>query len=326
MSYGPLALIVAFAAYALVNMAAAAVALVIWRAARRDADGVSAAARARGLFMVRLLPVTASLVLVAGVVSPAFHLFEPRGQDEPVGASLAALAASGLLLFAVARARAWRASRATRRLVRAWVGEARPLSLDGARLNACAVDTDFPVVALVGLLRPRLLVARRVLEACAPKEIGAIVAHERGHLAACDNLKRLAIRCCPDVLALMPVGAAMERAWVRAAEDAADDHAARAAGARAEDLAGALVKVARLASGDARLSLPASTFYDGGGVERRVRRVLSDERPTSVVAGWLVATHAVGVLAALTVAAGALEPRFLEAVQQAVEVLVAVLP
>jgi hypothetical protein len=118
----------------------------------------------------------------------------------------------------------------------------------------------------------------------------------------------------------------MERDWAKAAEEAADDHAARSASARAADLAGALVKVARLASGGALMPLPASAFYDGGGVERRVRRLLSGATPATRMPGWLLAAHACGFVLVLMAASGAIEPRFLQNVQWVVELFVAHLP
>jgi Zn-dependent protease with chaperone function len=104
--------------------------------------------------------------------------------------------------------------------------------------------------------------------------LAAVLAHEEGHLAARDNLKGLLLRCCPDPLALLPLGDRLCRAWAEAAEAAADEHAARAGSPRALALAGALVKVARMAPPGRRASLPATAFHDGAGIARRVKRLL----------------------------------------------------
>ena len=262
---------------------------------------------------------------MAGVVLPAFHAFEPRGHDETVGASLAALSAVGALLFAGAAVRGWLSARATRQLVRAWSARACPIALADAPFPAARVDSAFPLVAIVGLLRPRLLVARRVLEACTPQELGAILAHEAGHLAAFDNLKRLLMRCVPDVLAFTPVGPGIERDWADAAEEAADDHAARTAGGRAVDLAGALVKVARMVPGRGHPALPASTLCHNETVERRVRRLL-DRAPGGSAAPWLFAARGLVSLLVAVAVAGALDTRLLQHVQHVVELVVANLP
>ena len=76
----------------------------------------------------------------------------------------------------------------------------RPLALADTSMPAYAIDTDAPVMALVGVLRPRLLITRPVLEALTDEELRASVAHELGHWRAWDNLKRLAMRAAPDLL------------------------------------------------------------------------------------------------------------------------------
>lgn len=43
-----------------------------------------------------------------------------------------------------------------------------------------------------GILRPRLLITRPVLDALTDEELRACVAHELGHSRGWDNLKRLA--------------------------------------------------------------------------------------------------------------------------------------
>jgi hypothetical protein len=59
-TYEAMLLVVVFAAFAVANVTMSGVAALLWRAARRDADRLSPAARARGLFLVRLLPAGAT--------------------------------------------------------------------------------------------------------------------------------------------------------------------------------------------------------------------------------------------------------------------------
>ena len=57
----------------------------------------------------------------------------------------------------------------------------------GARRHAMpafAIDADAPVMALVGVLRPRLLITRRCIDALTDEELAASVAHELGHWRA----------------------------------------------------------------------------------------------------------------------------------------------
>ena len=326
MTFWALALVVGFAAFAVASTTASTAIALAWRAAGAATDRLRPVVRARLLLAARLLPALVSLVVVAAFVLPAFHRFEPRGQDEAVGVSLAALAAAGAALVVFALARAWRAARDTRRFVRTCSAGARPLAVEGSAVQATAVDTRFPLVAIVGLRRPRLLVAGRVLSACTPGELRAIVAHETSHLQSLDNLKRLAMRCCPDVLSLTAAGAAIERAWMEAAEEAADDHAARVLDDGATTLVLALLKVARMTPAGPPASLPATALHRGDSIERRVRRLLQAPPPEAAVPGWWHAARGLAVLTGVLALAGALDARLLAGVQAAVELAVTHLP
>jgi Zn-dependent protease with chaperone function len=90
------------------------------------------------------------------------------------------------------------------RLGRRWLREGRPLELPGAPAAAYRIRDPFPVVSVVGILRSRLFVAEQVVERLSKSELEAVLAHEAGHLAAHDNLKRLALRLAPT---LPPAGA-----------------------------------------------------------------------------------------------------------------------
>src|SRR5438093_1171007 len=84
------------------------------------------------------------------------------------------------------------------------------------------------VARLARTTRPRLFVAQQLCDALSPVELSAALAHERGHLAARDNLKRALLRACRDVLTIVPAGRTLDRAWAESAEAAADEHAAGA--------------------------------------------------------------------------------------------------
>jgi Zn-dependent protease with chaperone function len=285
----------ALGTFAVVASLLSLVSVTAWRAqlARRGAEPFDAAPRARALFLLRLLPTLGALVAVFAFVVPAFLLFEPHDADEPVEGPLALLAGAGALLIASGAARALLAWRATRRLARAWHRRAEPLDLPDAPAPAYVFEHAFPAVTLLGVRRPRLFVARKVLDALEPDELRAVLAHEAGHLAAGDNLRALLARACPDPLALLPVGARLTRAFMRAVEAAADDHAAGADPARALDLASALVKLGRLAPVGARLARPLGaavgagiTDGDSDGLAERIERLLAraDGRARSIAA------------------------------------------
>ena len=62
---------------------------------------------------------------------------------------------------------------------------------------AFRIRHSFPVVSVVGILRPRLFIAEQVLEHLSSAELRAVLAHEAAHVSAADNLKRLVVRLCP---------------------------------------------------------------------------------------------------------------------------------
>jgi Zn-dependent protease with chaperone function len=261
---GVLLAIVAFGAGSLAGAAATA---VVVRA--MDLRRLSSAA----LLWLRLTPTLTGLAVALGLFLPAWVAFEPRQSTEAARAALVVLAAATGLGGALGMARGLWAFVRTRRALSSWVGDASPHLIAGAPAPVQVIDHAFPLVALAGLVRPRLLVARQVLAACDPEELSSVLAHEAAHLAARDNLRGLLIQSTPDAFGLLPSARRLEAAWREAAELEADARAARAEPGRVA-LAGAIVKVARLAAAGPPLTVAVPGLHDGGPIERRVRRLL----------------------------------------------------
>ena len=261
----------AFAWFLLLNAAAtAAVTVVAAWLSRRERSASPAL-----WLSLRLTPAVLSLAFVAIVFLPSYWRFEPREDVEGFDLTLTALALLAFTVIGAAVARgviAWR--RAARRIEQ-WMRASRPLALAGTSMPAFAIDTAAPVMALVGVLRPRLLITRPVLDALTDEELRAASAHELGHWRAFDNLKRLAMRAAPDLLAATPAARAIERRWAAAAEHAADRIAGQSGQARCA-LASALVKVARLTPPATSIAEPISALLDGGDITSRVQRLLDD--------------------------------------------------
>jgi len=266
--------VVALSTFVLASAAGSIVAAV--SAKRRLSE--SPAAHARMLFRLRILPAAVALAAMAqGILS--FVVFEPRSEQEAVGVVLTVLAASGVGLYALATARWARVTMATNRVLRTWMRTATPIALPGVAVPSVAIDVAFPVVAVVGMLRPRVVVARQVLAHSSPAELRAIVAHERRHLENRDNLRRAVMACLPDPLSMTPLGNRLTSRWHEAAEEAADDAAGEPDPKGRCDLAAALLNVARLAAGQPAVYLPASALYRGEDLERRVRRLVGGPAP-----------------------------------------------
>lgn len=269
--------IVILSAFVTANAVASMVTAWQWRRAHMPEAPLD---RAAFLFQLRLLPLVAS-VLWAALAMSSFFVFEPRSQTERIGEVLIALAVVGGALLLTAAGRVTSTILRHRRLLGEWLRHASPVTLPGVTIPTLAIDTAFPVVAVIGIIRPRLLVARRVLDACPPDELAAILDHERGHITRHDNARRLLLFALPDPLSWTRIGRAMDAAWHDAAEEVAD----QAPGAGRGDagrvaLAEALVRVARMVPAGQMLSeLPANALYRGEPLERRVRRLLDPIPP-----------------------------------------------
>ena len=255
--------------------------------------------RSQVAFGLRLLPSIVAGAVVLAFLLPSYLLFEPRDVAERPGAALVAMALAAVVLLGAGLRRALASWDATQRVVTAWMREAVPVGLSAAPAVAYRVRDEFPVVSLVGTLHPRIFVANQVLEILSPGEVQAALAHEVAHLRSRDNLKRLILRSCADLLAFLPAGRRLEREWLQAAEAAADIQAAAGDEAKALELGAALLKVARLMSiAPGQAGLAVSTLHDGAEVGSRVRRLVSGPQrlETSGRALGLVAWAALFVL------------------------------
>jgi Zn-dependent protease with chaperone function len=305
--------------------ASAAVAIVTNRANR--ANGARYARRsALLLLLLRLLPSAASVLFVALVFVPSYWKFEPREFTEgfDLTLTLAAAAACALSVSAfVQGAIAWR--RAMGR-ARAWTQTAEPLAVDGLGIPAFRVEAEQPVMALVGIVRSRLLVTRGLIDALTPEELAVSIAHEIGHHRAWDNLKRLAMRGAPDLLGWMPAARRLEHAWAAAAEHTADAGASASADRAARfALASALVKIARLMPPPPSFAEPISTLVGDGEIASRVRRLI-DEAPPRDAASRPASPARLALAVAAAVSLALAYAPLLATVHRATEVLVHHLP
>jgi len=256
-----------------------------------------AAVRAGALLRLRLMPMaTALAVLVFAAVG--LYRFESRDGDEVLGWTLWGLGGFGAALVAVIVGRLVRLHWRTRALVRTWMADAAPLVRPGLTMPAFRLSTGLPVVAVLGIVRPRLVIDQTVLDSCSPDEVAAILAHEQGHVRRLDNLRRLAFAAAPGV----PWPTGLSQAWRDATEEAADDEAAATGPDTRFHLATALLRVSRLAPQTDRwqTELPASALYRGEGLERRVRRLVdTPDTPSPQSYPWVVAVAVVAFTAGL---------------------------
>jgi beta-lactamase regulating signal transducer with metallopeptidase domain len=258
--------VVSLAWFAGVN---ALVSVVVWVIVRRWRH-VNEPTRPSVLLAIRLLPASASMLVVAAVLVPAQLALEPRDAGETLGWLWYAMAAIGAALLLRSVWRAVVVARASRMLT----ADCQAYMRDGAILHEVEVVAG---ISLAGIIKPRILIGRSVRSHLTGAELDIAIAHEVAHREAFDNLARWSMLCAPDFLAKSEVGSRLEHAWHVAAESLADATAARGDETRAVQLASALVKVARLAavSGQRAPAPSWSTLNDSELLERRVERLLA---------------------------------------------------
>lgn len=221
------------------------------------------------------------------------------------------LASASLLLFLVVRtvarlAGGFMASIRVQRWVRA---QRTVLPSTASETRICAgrltvIDLAEPLAFSVGLLRPRIVVSRGMVEQVSASELDAILAHEEAHCRNRDNLGLLAARVFSRCVRFIPgAGLAVTR-FGRALELAADESARRRTG-DALLVAESVYHVACLVSNRvARAGStgfapgPVSAFAPEGGVTERVRALTSGSRRAS---RWRVAGAGLVLVVALSI-------------------------
>lgn len=246
-----------FGCFYAVHLAASFASVVAWRLLERRAAKWRARLRSDVLCTLRLMPLVLAATVSLAFVLPAFLAFEPWVSTETVGLKLAIIAVVSAAGLVAATARIFASWWRTQRLVKSWLKGSSPEVIDGFDIPAYRIEHEFPVLAVVGIFRPRVFVAEKVLAGLEEDELRASIAHELGHIAARDNLKRVAMRVCSDLLVL-PFTKRIDVAWSEAAEAAADSAAATRSAAL--DLASALIKIGRLAPEGCDYKLPAGAY------------------------------------------------------------------
>jgi hypothetical protein len=283
MHYERLLVLACFAAAA-VGSAGATLIVVVSRVRLRSAiERRTARTRAHVLFALRAFPFLAGLLAMVAV-GTAFLRYEPRNTTEEPGVLLLLGAAAALGCCVGAAGRLLHAARQTALCSRVVARVGERIDLAGFPAPVYRVHAGFPVAAVSGALRPKLILSSSVLDGCPADELRAILRHERAHVQRRDNLVRLVMLGLPDPLGLMRAGDDILRAWQDAAEEAADEDAGMGSEEARSSLAAALVRVAKMAGGPPPGWMPALALFDGDRLERRVRRLLDPEPPASTLA------------------------------------------
>lgn len=227
--------------------------------------------KANLLFSLRLLPLALACVVTFGLALPSFLEFEPSSTREGMSLRLMTLAIFGALLLAGMLARGVNILRATREAHRGWRAHSEKIDIPALHLPVYRVENGASLLAVTGIFRPRIFVAREITEALSRDELEAALAHEVAHVSSCDNLKQLLLKITRAPRWLKALYSA-DAEWTSASEIAAD-YGALAEGATVLDLSSALIKVGRLKRPPAGREAVASHLAPGacsGALEMRV--------------------------------------------------------
>jgi Zn-dependent protease with chaperone function len=275
--YYLLAICLAFSLLLILHLAVSVTASAIWRAISPFAARSSARRREQITFVPRVFPAVSAVLFVLAFLVPAYLLFEPYSACETISLKMAAIAIASAAGVAFATFRVYRTWSLTRRLTNSWLEQSDPIQLEGVDIPVYCLRHPFPVIAVVGFVRPRLFIASQIFDSLSGEEFRAAIAHEYGHLRSHDNLKRTMLQVCRDLL-IFPFGRRLDREWAINTEAAADEYAAKAGdGSTALNLAAALIKIARIVPGGARPAMPLASYLideRDGHLSDRISRLI----------------------------------------------------
>ena len=265
-----------FALLLVLNLLISSAATVLWRILAPNTGNWTARRRAQTIFALRIFPFASALIFVVAILLPAYLLFEPHTSGEVVSLKLGLIAIASSIGVIVASYRVFGTWWKTRRLTSNWLKNAEPIKVTNVSVPTFRMLHPFPVIAVIGMFRPRIFIAQQIFDSLDDEEMQAAIAHEYGHLAARDNFKRTLMRVCRDLL-VFPFGQSLDREWSENVESAADEYAAQKGNLTAISLAAALVKIARIVPHGTKPAMPSGAFLitdQTDFVTCRIRRLL----------------------------------------------------
>jgi beta-lactamase regulating signal transducer with metallopeptidase domain len=239
---------------------------------------------ARFLLVVRFLPLAVSAVVSLGICLPSYLRLEPGATEENVGTGFILAAICGTIILTLSLLRACRAVSAARRFTRQCDEICSEVCYHGTNLPIDVIECDAPVLLLVGVVKPRLVFSRAVMDVLSPQQIDSIIGHEQAHLVSRDNLKRLLLMLSPEIIPFVRCFDTLDHAWAQFSEWAADDDSSAGDPERSISLAESLVRVARMGAPPRPLPLFTSLVPPDQDLSARVNRLLVP--PSSELKSW----------------------------------------
>jgi Zn-dependent protease with chaperone function len=276
------------ASFFLVHLALAALIILATPAALRIAGYIRSSAAARLLFVLRVLPAGLGALIVAGLCVPSYLRLEPTtATSEEVGVLCLGFAMLAVVLWMGSFIRGLRAITRSVQYLQYCQRTGSKTDLPGEPSPVWMLDEPAALFAIGGIIHPRLLISRQVINVLSGDQLAAAVRHEQAHWMSRDNLKRLLVMLAPNPLPFLHGFAGLERGWTRYMERAADDWAVGGDAGRSLSLAAALVRVSRLGIALRPSSLVAPLLADDEDLAARVERLLSPASRTETNPSWM---------------------------------------
>jgi hypothetical protein len=263
-----------FASFFVLNLAASLLVCIASKSVLRFAESSTSRGAARFLLALRLLPFALAVLFVVVLCVPSYLWLEPAVTSERVGVFCVALGFLGATTWLISIARTAGSLIASLRHILLCRSAGQETLIAWKSSLVLLVEMETPLLALSGLLRPRLLISNSVLRNLSAEELDAALSHEMAHRASRDNAKRFLLLLAPDILPFVRPLQSLERSWSRFAEWAADDQATSGDPRRAVSLAAALVRVARMGSSPPLPYLSTSLLACDRDLSARVDRLL----------------------------------------------------
>lgn len=287
-----LCLSICFAMAAFLIVVGTVAAETTWRCLRRIGFDPRVLNHSSLLFAIRTLPISVPAAVVLCGVLPSFLAFEPRQTVEKPEWWILATAALAFVFIGFMICRLASTLFITWRTARRWLRSARKLDV-AAPIPIYALRDPSSLVAVIGIVSPRMYIGTRILDCLGEEELRAAIAHELAHVHSLDNLKQALL----SATRFSPSFGEIDRAFRNAVEIGADSRAMRV-GISPLDLSAAIVKVARLKFAPALPAIAASHLVpdlEASTLQLRVEHLqaaLEDAPPRRAVdpCGWLAAS------------------------------------
>ncbi len=289
----------------------------------RMAARMKPSSAARLLFFLRIAPMALTLFALLAFCIPSYLWLEPQAAGEKVGFVCVLMAGLGSAIWVLSVTRVFSAVRGTVQYLQQCERHGRQIEVPGEPSPALLLADETPVLAVAGVVHPRLVISERVMSGLNLEQRDAALRHERAHRTSRDNIKRFLILLSPDMLPFFRTFTTLEHSWAKFTEWAADDQAVEGDSHRALWLASALVAVARMGSKPTLSYLFSSLVHNDRELTERVDRLLRPQpnsgKPAEVLVPFLTSA---GALLSGAIALVMLWPGTLTLVHRALERLV----